>query len=58
MEFIDHKEAAELLDIPELAIGQCLLDGKLIPKKGFVFNKEDVLDLKDKEQAYIKGLRF
>jgi len=57
MELVNSQEAAEMLDVPDLAIGQCLLDGKLEPVSGFDFDKEDVLKLKESESKYLNSLK-
>lgn len=57
MELVNSKEAAKLLDIPELALGQCLFEEKLKFVSGFRFNKDDVMTLKTNQTKYLKPLK-
>lgn len=57
MELINQDEAAKLLDIPELAIGQCIFDGKLRFISGYKFDKNAVISLKNKQSEYLNNLK-
>ncbi len=57
MDLIDHQEAAKILGILEIAIRQCLLDGKIRLKKGFSFDKRDVITLKTDHSEYLNRLK-
>ncbi len=51
------EEAANELDIPFLAIGQVIFDGKLHPVSIDSVNRKDISELKDSEQTYLQTLR-
>lgn len=57
MELINSLEAAEILEIPEIAIGQCLLDKKIKPVSGFHFDKNEVVKLKYSDIDYLNSLK-
>ena len=49
-------EAAEMLDVPFLAIGQIVMDGRLKIYEGFTFKKSDV-ERVALDTLYIASLR-
>lgn len=57
MDLINHLEAAKLLGIPEIAIGQCVFDGKLMNIGDFCFDRSDVMRLKTSNSEYLKTLK-
>jgi len=57
MDNIDSKKAAELLDIPEIALGQCMFDGKIAPRNGFNFSMIDIEHLINNESEYLESLK-
>lgn len=57
MSYINHNEAAKILEIPEIAIGQCMFDGKLTPKHGLDFDSNDVNELKKNQPDYLESLK-
>jgi hypothetical protein len=56
LELIDSERAAKILDIPILALGQMMFDGKITIYPGFMYNKEEVIEIAKKED-YLKTLR-
>jgi hypothetical protein len=57
MNNIDSKKAAEILDIPEIALGQCMFDGKIAPRNGFNFSMIDIEHLINNESEYLESLK-
>jgi len=57
MKFVDTEQAAKILDVPLLAMGQIIFDMKLNMVNMFSFDEAEVLALRENEPQYLETLR-
>jgi hypothetical protein len=57
MKTITNEQAANILDVPLLAMGQIIVDSKLTIVGIFQFYEAEVLTLRENEPAYLESLR-
>lgn len=55
--YVDTDQAANILDVPLLAMGQIVFDGKLSMVNTMHFDEAEVLALRENEPAYLESLR-
>lgn len=57
MKMITVDQAANILDVPMLAMGQIIFDGKLKNFSGLDFSEAEVLELREQQPEYLQTLR-